>query len=452
MKIVIIGDGKVGSTIAEQLSMEGHDVIIIDKEAAALSRSGNVMDLICIEGNGATVETQREAGVENADALIAATSADEVNMLCCLLGKKLGAKYTIARVRDPEYFKQMNLIKEDLGISMAVNPEFTTAQEISRLLRFPFAQKIELFARGGVELVEMKIQEDSPLHNTPLFDVYKQLGVRVLICAVQRNGEVVIPSGDFVLQSGDKINITASHNEIAKFFKRIGVFRSGAKSVMIVGGSRLAYYLAQELIAIGLKVKIIEKDLKRCEYLCEKVPEAVIIHGDGTDKELLQEEGLESTDALVMLTGMDEENIVVALYGKMCKVNKVIAKINKIAFYEILDRLDLDSIISPKAVAANHIVRCIRSRKGNGIGNQVETLIRLVNDQVEAIEFRVAEKSAAVGVPFKNLKKKKNVLVATILRNSRVIIPGGDDSIQIGDNVVIVTTEKHLAELDDILV
>lgn len=452
MKIVIIGDGKVGSTIAEQLSLEGHDVIMIDREAAALSHTGNTVDLICMEGNGATVETQMAAGVEHADALIAATSADEVNMLCCLLGKKLGAKYTIARVRDPEYFKQMNLIKEDLGISMAVNPEFTTAQEISRLLRYPFAQKIELFARGGVELVEMKIQEDSPLHEMPLYAVYKQLGVRVLICAVQRDGKVVIPSGDFVLRRGDKINITASHNEIARFFKKIGVYRSSSKSVIIVGGSRLGYYLAKDLVDTNIKVKVIEKDLKRCEYLCEKLPEAVIIYGDGTDKELLQEEGLDSTDALVMLTGMDEENMVVSLYGKMCNVPKVVAKVNKIAFYEILDRLDLDSIISPKAVAANHIVRCIRSRKGNGVGNQVETLIRLVHDQVEAVEFLVAEQSKVIGVPFKYLKKKKNVLVATIMRDSRVIIPTGDDSIQIGDHVVIVTTEKHLAELDDILV
>ncbi|WP_317853990.1 Trk system potassium transporter TrkA [Chakrabartyella piscis] len=451
MKIVIIGDGKVGSTIAEQLSLEGHDVIIIDRENSALFRSGNIMDLICIEGNGATVETQNQAGVGQADALIAATSADEVNMLCCLLGKKLGAKYTVARVRDPEYFKQMNLIKEDLGINMAVNPEFTTAQEISRLLRFPFAQKIELFARGGVELVEMKIQENNPLHGMALFEVYKELGVRVLICAVQRDGEVVIPSGNFVLQKGDKINITASHNEISKFFKRLGVFRTAAKSVMIVGGSRLAYYLAMDLIAINIKVKIIEKDMKRCEYLCEKLPEAVIIHGDGTDKELLQEEGLESTDALVMLTGMDEENIVVALYGKMCNVSKVIAKINKLAFYEILDRLDLDSIISPKAVAANHIVRYIRSRKAGGSGNRVETLIRLVNDQVEAVEFRVSEASPVVGIPLKDLKRKKQTLVAIITRGARVIIPTGDDSIQVGDYVVIVTTEKRLLELDDIL-
>lgn len=316
MKIVIVGDGKVGGTIANQLSLEGHDVIVIDNNAAVLANSGNTMDIFCIEGNGATASVLKEAGIQHADVLIAATSADEVNMLCCLLGKKLGAKNTIARVRNPEYFQQMNLIKEELGLSMAVNPELAAATEISRLLRFPSAIKIEPFARGRVELVELKIPEHSPLDGMPLWAIYKEFQVKILICAVQRAEEVIIPSGDFVLKAGDKINITASHIEIANFFRAIGIFRTGVKSVMIIGGGRIAYYLAKELSAIHVKVKIIERDLKRCEYLCEVLPDSVIIHGDGTEKELLHEEGLEKTDAFVTLTGMDEENIIVALYAK----------------------------------------------------------------------------------------------------------------------------------------
>lgn len=450
MKIVIIGDGKVGSTIANQLSIEGHDVIVIDNNPAALAHSGNTMDIFCIEGNGATVSVLKEAGVQNADVLIAATSADEVNMICCLLGKKLGAKNTIARVRNPEYFAQMNMIKDELGLSMAVNPEFAAATEISRLLRFPSAIKIEPFARGRVEMVELRIPENSPLDSMPLWAIYKEFQVKILICAVQREDEVFIPSGDFVLKSGDKINITASHVEIANFFRTIGIFRSGVKSVMIIGGGRIAYYLAKELSHVHVKVKIIEKDLKRCEYLCEMLPEAIIIYGDGTDKELLHEEGLEKTDAFVTLTGMDEENIIVGLYAKEKKVSKVVAKINKISFHEILDNLNIDSFISPKTIAAQNIVRYVRAIKNSMGSNNVEALHTMINDQVEAVEFKVVEESSIVGIPLKNLKRRDGLIIAAIIRGSKIIIPNGCDMIEKGDNVVVVTTKKHLTDLNEI--
>ncbi|AMJ40050.1 Trk system potassium transporter TrkA [Anaerotignum propionicum] len=450
MKIVIVGDGKVGSTIANQLSLEGHDVIVIDNNAAVLTNSGNTMDIFCIEGNGATASVLREAGIQQTDVLIAATSADEVNMLCCLLGKKLGAKNTIARVRNPEYFQQMSLIKEELGLSMAVNPELAAATEISRLLRFPSAIKIEPFARGKVELVELKIPEHSPLDGMPLWAIYKEFQVKILICAVQREDQVIIPGGEFVLKAGDKINITASHLEIANFFRAIGVFRTGVKSVMIIGGGRIAYYLAKELSSIHVKVKIIERDLKRCEYLCEVLPESVIIHGDGTEKELLHEEGLEKTDAFVTLTGMDEENIIVALYAKEKKVSKVIAKVNKISFYEIMDSLNIDSFISPKTIAAQNIVRYVRAMKNSMRDNNVVTLHTMINDQVEAVEFKVREDSAIVGIPLKNFKRRDGLIVAAIIRGSQIIIPNGSDMIEKGDNVVVVTTKRHLSDLNEI--
>ena len=450
MKVVIVGDGKVGGTIARQLSGEGHDIIVIDNNTKVLNNASQTMDIMSVEGNGASMAVQRRAGVPDADLLIAATSLDEVNMLSCLVAKKVGVNNTIARVRNPEYYEQIRELKDELGLSMAVNPELAAATEISRLLRFPSALKIELFARGRVELVEIKIAPHSVLDGMPLWAIYKEFQVKVLICAVQRGDEVFIPSGDFVLQAGDKINLTAPHMEITKFFRTIGIFRTGVKSVMILGGGRLAYYLAKDLLAMHVRVKIIEMDYARCEYLCEMLPEAVIIHGDGTDKELLQEEGLEKTDALVCLTGMDEENIVVALYGKARKVSKVIAKINRISFDEILDKLDIDGFISPKTIAASNIVRYVRAMQNSAGSSNVETLHRVVNERVEALEFKVHEKSPVVGIPLKNMKTKSGVLVATIIRGNRIIIPGGNDTIEIGDSVIIVTMTK-LMDLKDIL-
>ena len=451
MKVVIIGDGKVGSTITNDLSGEGHDIVVIDRDQVVLQNASNTMDIISVQGNGASIAVQKRAGVPTADLLIAATSLDEVNMLACLVGNKLGVSNTIARVRNPEYFEQIDLLKDELGLSMTVNPEHAAAAEILRLLRFPSALKIELFARGRVELVEIKIPPHSVLDGMPLWAIYKEFQVKVLICAVQREGKVFIPNGNFVLQAGDKINLTAPHIEIENFFRTIGIFRTGVKSVMMIGGGRLSYYLAKSLLEMRVRVKIIEKDEERCDYLCEMLPDAVIIHGDGTDREILQEEGLEKTDALVCLTGMDEENIIVALYAKARKISKVIAKINRLSFDEILEDLDIDGFISPKTIAANHIVRYVRAMQNSLGSSNVETLHKLIGEQVEALEFKVKEKSPVVGIPLKDLKTKDGLLVAAIIRGMRVIIPGGHDSIEPGDSVIIVTTNKRLSDLKDIL-
>ncbi len=451
MKVVIIGDGKVGSTITNDLSGEGHDIVVIDRDQVVLQNASNTMDIISVQGNGASIAVQKRAGVPTADLLIAATSLDEVNMLACLVGNKLGVSNTIARVRNPEYFEQIDLLKEELGLSMTVNPEHAAAAEILRLLRFPSALKIELFARGRVELVEIKIAPHSVLDGMPLWAIYKEFQVKVLICAVQREGKVSIPNGNFVLQAGDKINLTAPHIEIENFFRTIGIFRTGVKSVMMIGGGRLSYYLAKSLLEMRVRVKIIEKNEERCDYLCEMLPDAVIIHGDGTDREILQEEGLEKTDALVCLTGMDEENIIVALYAKARNISKVIAKINRLSFDEILEDLDIDGFISPKTIAANHIVRYVRAMQNSLGSSNVETLHKLIGEQVEALEFKVKEKSPVVGIPLKDLKTKDGLLVAAIIRGMRVIIPGGHDSIEPGDSVIIVTTNKRLSDLKDIL-
>ncbi len=450
MRVVVVGEGKVGSTIVKQLSTEGHDVVIIDNDPVILKNASNTMDVFCVEGNGASYAVQERAEVGRADLLIAATSADEVNMLCCLIGKKQGVKHTIARVRNPEYFFQMDVIKDELGLSMTVNPELQAADEIARLLKFPSALKIETFAKGRVELVEYKIAENSPLDGMPLFALYKEYQVKVLVCAVQRGDEVYIPAGNFVLKAGDKINLTASRDEIVRFFRAIGIFTNKIKRVLMIGGGRIAYYLAKQLVNTYMKVKIIEKDFKRCEYLCEQFPEAVIIHGDGTDRELLSEEGLEKTDALVMLTGMDEENIIVSMLAKACKVSKAIAKVNRISFPEILNALDVDSFIAPKSIAANNIVRYVRAMQ-NSMGSNVETLHMLINDQVEALEFRVRKGGEFIGIPLKDLKTKKGILIATIVRQGKIIIPGGNDTIEVGDGVIVVTTNQHLSDLKDIL-
>ncbi|MBC8535237.1 Trk system potassium transporter TrkA [Feifania hominis] len=450
MKIVIVGDGKVGYTLTEQLAKEGHDIVVIDSSQQALQNSMNSLDVIGIRGNGAALEVQMEAGVNRADLLIAVTSSDELNLLCCIVAKKIGARHTIARVRNPEYTKQLVLMKEEFGMSMFINPEFLAALEISRILRFPSASKIDSFAKGRVDLVEIKINENSPLDGYPLHTLYEKYKVKVLVCAVQRGERVFIPDGNFVLRSGDRISITASPAEIESFFRAIGIVSHKVRSVLIVGGGRITYYLARQLLELGMKVKIIEIDRARCDKLCEMLPDADIIHGDGTSEELLLEEGVENTDAFVALTDMDEENIILSMYAASKSQGKIVAKINRISFLEIIENSGIESVISPKYLTANQIIRYVRALR-NSLGSKVETLYRIVNNKAEALEFKVGERARVIGKTLTQLELKENLLIACIVRKGRIIIPRGSDQIEHGDSVIVVTTNSSLRDLDDIL-
>ena len=393
---------------------------------------------------------QSEAGVQKADLLIAATSADEINMLACMVAKKLGAKHTIARVRDPQYQQQMFFLKEELGLSVVVNPEQSAASEISRLMRFVPAIKAEPFAKGRIDLVEFKVKENSPLDGVQLSDFYRQFKVKILVCAARRGEEVFIPKGNFIIRSGDKLTILAAPAEISNFFRTVGTFQRKVRDVMVVGGGRIAYYLARQLIETGIHVKIIEKDEKRCNQLFDLLPKATILHGDGTDHELLSEEGLDKTDALIALTGIDEENIILSMYANSLNVDKVVTKVNNARLADMLAPMGIESIISPKEIAANRIISYVRAMT-NATGSNVEMLYRLADNKVEALEFRVRESSRCIGVPLKDMPIKDDVLIGAIIRGGTCIIPGGDDVIKAHDSVIVVTTMNGLHELDKIL-
>lgn len=450
MKIVIIGDGKVGSTLVEQLSKEGHDIVVIDNKGEVLETVGNMHDVLCVEGDGISYRVQKEAGVDECDLLIAATSRDEVNMLCCMIAKKVGAKHTIARVRNPEYANQMIYMKDELGLSMTINPEGAAAREISRILRIPSALKVESFAKGRVELVEIKLKEGSPIVNEPLSSLYKKVKVKVLICTVQRGEEVFIPDGNFVLKANDKITVTASPYNVEKFFKEIGLSAPRVRSVMIAGGSRITYYLAKHLIEMGIQVKIIEIKEERCYDLKDMLPAAKIIKGDCTDQHLLLTEGFEKMDAFVALTNMDEENVVLSMYANSKNISKVITKVNRIGYIDMIEKTMSDNtVISPKNITANSIIQYVRAMQ-NGLGSNIETLYKIVDGKVEALEFYVRQKSKNIGVPLKDLKLKKGILVTSILRNSSLIIPGGNDTIELRDSVIVVTSNPNCKDLEDI--
>jgi trk system potassium uptake protein TrkA len=450
MKIIIVGDGKVGGTLAEQLSQEGHDITIIDNNEDRRHPSSDILDIMSVTGNGATFSTQMEAGVDKADLLIAATSSDELNMMCCLVAKKAGAKHTIARVRNPEYAEELHLFREDLGLSMTVNPELACATEMARLLSVPSAIKVDTFARGRAELLKIQIDQSSPLAGQTL----QSLGVRkynVLIAAVERGDhQIYIPGGDFRLEAGDRLSVAAKPADAGNFLKRIGITADPVREAMIVGGGRIAYYLVKQLVEAHINVKIIDSDLERCHQLAMLLPQATIIHGDGTDQRLLAEEGLSKMDAFVSMTGIDEENILLSLYAKRHSRAKVITKINRITFMDILDTMELGSIFSPRYIAAESILRYVRGMQ-NSLGSKVETLYRIVGDKAEALEFRVSASSPLCGKSLMELQLKKNLLICCINHRGKIIIPGGQDCIHADDTVIVVTTNPGLSELEDIL-
>lgn len=452
MEIVIIGDGKVGFKLAKQLSVENYDVVMIDNNEKKMKFAVDRLDIACVTGDGVDVDVQKEAGVPHADLVIACTSADECNMLSCLIAKRLGAKHTIARVRNPIYFNQIGLLKEDLHLSMAVNPELIVADEINRLLLFPDASKIETFVKGRVELIEFPIMKESRLVGMSLAEMYNKLQIKVLVCAVEHGDEVLIPDGYYVVHEGDRLHIAASHREVESFFKLLGKHREKIKKVIICGGGRVAYYLTRQLSSVGMQVKIIEKNVERCEQLCEMIPKATIINGDATDHDLLIEEGIEEADAFVALTGMDEENIITSLFAKSQGVDKIIVKVNEDRRARMIEDFGIDSIVSAKTATADAILSYVRARKNSQGSANVETMYQLVDEQVEALEFIIRSETPYTGIPLKELSLKSNNLIACIARKREIIIPGGDDCIEVGDSVILVTMDKHIEDLKDILV
>ncbi len=450
MKIIIIGCGKVGRTLAQQLSAEQHDIVLVDTNAEKLQEVTEEIDAMTLVGNGASIGVQKEAGVETADMLIAITNSDELNLLCCLIAKKVSKCETVARVRNPIYSEEINFIKERLGVSMSLNPELATATEMARLLRFPSAIQIDTFAKGRVELLKFKVKPEFDMDGLAVSGLADKFKCDILICGVERDGEVTIPGGNFILKDNDLVSIVASPTNSAAFFKKIGLGTNQVKNALIVGGGTLGYYLAKQLLSMKIRVRIVEKDAKRCEELSELLPEAVIINGDGTDKKLLLQSGLQSAEAFITLTNIDEENIFLALYAKDQSNAKLITKVNRFAFDNIIEKLDLGSVIYPKYITADYILQYVRAMQ-NSIGSNVETLYQILDNQAEALEFSIREDGPVVGVPLMDLALKKNLLVACINHNGRIIIPRGHDQIQIGDTVIIVTTEKGLQDINDIL-
>lgn len=450
MKIIIVGCGKVGTTLAEQLNRENHDITLIDCDSEALQSISDSTDVMSVTGNGAVYQVQMEAGIKEADLLIATTNSDELNMLCCLIAKKAGNCHTIARIRNPEYSAEINYIREELNLSLAINPELAAAREIARLLRFPNAIKIELFAKGRIELLKFLIPKDSILDRMKVMDVVSRLKSNVLICAVERGDDVVIPDGNFEMKGGDKISFIAPHAECADFFRKAGIENNTVNSAMFVGGGKLTVYLAKALADTKIKIKIIEQDEERCRILSELLPHAMIIHGDGSDQKLLLEEGIRQTEAFASLTGFDEENILLSLYAASQSRAKLTTKVNKIAFENVINALNLGSVIYPKMLTADIILQYVRAMQ-NSMGSNIETLYKIVADKAEALEFRVRGDSPVLGIPLEKLRTRNNLLVACINRNGRIIMPRGKDTLEAGDTVIIVTTHTGLNDLKDIL-
>lgn len=449
MKIIVVGNGKLGFALSRQLSLEGHDVIIVDNDPEALESSA-ALDVTTVTGNGVSREVLVEAGIATADLLIAVTPSDEGNIIVCLMGRKLGARHTIPRIRNPEYAKDLALIKDELGLSMVVNPEMSAAEEIARILRFPSALKVNFFSRGRIELIEVSINAQNPLIGLSLAEISKKFRTNILVCTVRRGEEALIPNGSFVLREGDQIGITAAPSDMTAFFRAAGILQQRIRDVMIVGGSRISFYLSRILLDAGMQVKILEFDRSRCEVLAELLPKAMIIHCDGSDQEVLQEEGIDNTDALVALTGLDEENVVISMYAISRNVKKTITKINHITFGDVLKKAGIECIITPHTITTSHIVYYVRAMQ-NSSGSSFEALTRLVDGQAEAIEFRVMDGFLGKNIPLRDLKLKKNILIGNIIRAGRPIYPSGGDCLLPGDSVVVVTTRSGLDELNDIL-
>ena len=449
MKIVIVGCGKVGTSIARELISEGHEISVVDNNRKAVNRLSETLDVLGIEGNGATFDALSEAGAETADLVIAATARDEVNLYTCLMARSAGVPHTIARVRSPEYTSDLYRVKDQLGLSMSINPELTEAIEISRLLRFSGALEIDSFAKGAVELIKVAIPDGSPIDGKKISQIDTLKG-RIRVCTVERGGEVYIANGETVIKSGDKVSVVAKPEIAAKFFKKSNVNIGRSRDVILLGGGKVSYYLAQRLIKAGTTVKIIERNTARCQELADLLHDATIIHGDCMDQELLLSEDIDRADGVAALMDYDEENILISLYIQSVSKAKVITKINNESFDPIINNLGLDCVINPKTLTGEYIARYIRAMQ-NSMGSNVETLYRLNEDRVEALEFRVRNNSQTTKAPLSQLALRDDLQVICISRGGKIILPHGSDSIQPDDSVVVITKHKGLSDLDDIL-
>ena len=451
MNIIIVGCGRVGRSIADQLNTEGHSITVIDESCEALEKVSDTQNVMAIQGNGATVRVLKEAEIDSCDLLIAVTAADELNLYTCLLAKNSGVRSTIARVRNPEYISDIDLIRENLKLTLAINPEHACANEISRLVKYSGAVKISSFAKGMVDFIKIRLSENSPIAGKKVADCASLIKGAVRIVYVEREGEFYIPNGDFVLQTDDMVSFVAPSSAAAKLLKLMGTLSNKGRSVFILGGSKIGFYLAKILREAGVNVKIIEKDPNRCETLSDGLGGVMVINADAMDEDLLLAEHIDRADGVVCLMDTDEENLLASLYAR--KVNpkaKVVTELGNLKFTSVVDTLPLDSVIRPKQLTGEYIVRYVRGMQ-NTVGNNVETMYKVNGDRAEALEFLVREKSELTGVPLSRLNLKSDLQIVCISRGGRVIMPGGSDTIEKGDRVIVITKHKGLADLRDIL-
>lgn len=451
MNIIIIGSGTVGTAICAQLVKEGHDITVIDNNSVTLNEISNTYDVTSILGNGADINLLKEAGAENADILLAVTAMDEVNILCCYAAKKLGTNHTIARVRNPEYASFMQLMKKDMNLSMTINPEYAAAKEISRILRFPSADKVDTFCSGKVEIAEFTVAEDSPLCDTSLFDLRGKYNIKFLICGVCRKDEIYIPGGDFVIKEGDSVCVTAAEEELTKFFKVFGSYKKSVKNIIISGGGRTTYYLAELLGHKLSQVTVIEKNKERCRELAEN-GKVSVIRGDATKQELLLEEGIDKADAFLALSDVDEENAIVSMYAKNVGVPRIITMIRSLSYIDFFKDVGLDSIVSPKSSTVDYILKFVRGME-EAKDSEIESLHTVMDGKIEALEFIVKESiDGLTDTPLVNINRIKNSLLACIVRDESIIIPTGSDEIKVGDRVIVLTAGTKLNSIKEILI
>lgn len=454
MQIVVIGGGDVGEALIIAISKEGHNVTVIDEDTAVIDTIVNKYDVRGVAGNGANIAVQKEAGVEDCDVLIAIAPGDELNLLCCMIGNQLGAKHSIARVRNPEYLRQMSFMGNKFGIDMIVNPEYEAASEAARLIRFPAAMKLDKFAQGRVEVVEIHITPLHPLVGQKLSELKSKYSTNVLVCAARRGEDVIIPGGDYIISEGDFISVTASRPDITDFFMKIGLLGKHIKSVFIVGGGRITRYLATQLTNSAYNVKIIESNFDICEDLSDLLPRATIIHGNAADPDLLIEEGIDRAGACVAMTDDDKTNIIISMFAKTRSVEKIISKLSSESFLKLSYSSGIDSNISPKLLVTTKVIQYLRglaNRDEHGSKSKLKTLYKIADNRIEALEFDVAEDFKHIGIPLRNIKLKKNLLVAAVIRDGAVIYPHGQTVLEVGDSVIVVTTNEQLYDLGDIL-